>query len=99
MTIEFVSYKGAWPCLCMGTLTLKINGAKKTFGLLHCDYQKFWFSGGAIAMVDDYADFEVIKGDWEIKKRLLPKELQPYADEISKIFNENVPHGCCGGCI
>jgi len=26
--IEFVSYDGKWPCLCMGTLTLKIEGKK-----------------------------------------------------------------------
>ena len=24
--IEFVSYDGAWPCLCMGTLTLRVEG-------------------------------------------------------------------------
>lgn len=26
--IEFVSYNGKWPCLYMGTLTLKIEGEK-----------------------------------------------------------------------
>ena len=25
-TIEFVSYTGEWPCLCSGTLTIKVDG-------------------------------------------------------------------------
>ena len=29
--IEFVSYTGKYPCLCMGTLTLKIDGKEMSF--------------------------------------------------------------------
>ena len=82
----------------MGTLTLKIDGRKETFGLMHCDHPKFWATGGRVMPAADYSDFDVEQGDWQISKRLLPKELRPYADEISKIFNTHVPHGCCGGC-
>lgn len=39
----------------------------------------------------------VKSGDWRISK--LPDDLEPYRDEILKVVNENVPHGCCGGCI
>ena len=30
--IEFVSYSGDYPCLCYGTLILKVNGKNMKFG-------------------------------------------------------------------
>ena len=32
MNIEFVSYDGEWPSLCMGRLILKVNGEEIDFG-------------------------------------------------------------------
>ena len=38
------------------------------------------------------------QGDWEIILEEYP-ELKPYKEEITRVVNDNVVHGCCGGCI
>ena len=38
-------------------------------------------------------------GEWEIDVDRLPEQFRKYAEEIGKVFNENVEYGCCGGCI
>lgn len=91
--IEFVSYDGKYPHLCMGVLELRINDRILKFGNWRdCDYPAFWQSGGG----NDYNDDAFY--DWVISEEKLPDFLKPYADVISKSFNENVPKGCCGGC-
>lgn len=93
--VKFISYTGKYPNLCAGTLTLEINGKRCTFGWgKKCMYEKFWFSGGHITR-----NYEAVQDEWEIDYELLPPELKQYAIEIDAVFNENVEHGCCGGCI
>lgn len=36
-------------------------------------------------------------GDWTVTN--LPKDLEPLKKEIEECVNENIPQGCCGGCI
>lgn len=93
--IEFVSYTGKYPCLCVGTLTLKIDGKEMSFSGEFC-------SGGSCYFDGDW-DEHVTEGDWEIdfdygdweELNLTPEE----KEEITFLFNENVEHGCCGGCL
>lgn len=96
--VEFVSYSGTYPCLCMGMLILKIDAKEVKFGNKYSykdvDYPKFWQSGGRID-----SDYHVYSGEWEIDVEELPKQYRKYAAEIDYIFNENVSHGCCGGCV
>ena len=96
--VEFVSYSGKYPCLCMGMLTLKIDGEEVKFGNKYShkdvDYPTFWHSGGGI----DY-NYETFSGEWIIDVESLPEHYRKYATEIDDVFNENVAHGCCGGCI
>lgn len=35
-------------------------------------------------------------GRWSID---LPEDLEPLRKEIEECINENIPYGCCGGCV
>ena len=88
--VEFISYDGKYPCLCMGTLTIKVNG--KTYWL-----NNKMISGGCIMRDGDWNMWSEY-GDWEIDLEKYP-ELEPYREEITQVVNDNVEQGCCGGCI
>ena len=88
--VEFVSYDGEYPCLCFGTLTIKVDGITYRF-------KNALISGGGIFENDEF-DMWAEEGEWEIDLKEHP-ELEPYKEEITRIINENVEHGCCGGCI
>ena len=96
--VEFVSYTGKYPTLCAGILTLKIDGQEVKFGYKmegknNEYYRPFWQSGG------DINHYEPHTGEWEIRVEDIPEQYRQYAAEIDNIFNKNVEHGCCGGCI
>lgn len=87
--VKFVSYDGKYPDLCMGTLVLEIDGKiVNPKGVL--------MSGGSVTFYNGCADVEVTNGEWELD---LPNEYLEFYDDIKKVVNENVPHGCCGGCV
>jgi len=90
--VQFVSYTGKWPILCDGILVLKINGTKYDFGTYSNKYPRFWSSGGSCFRNQTETN------EWIIYYDKLPDELKPYAEEIDTVFNQNVEHGCCGGC-
>lgn len=90
--VKFISYDGKYPNLCSGALKLEIDGEIvefKPYG--DC----FWCSGGGVSW--DYNS--TYRGEWVIHYEGLPDKYKQYADEIDKVFNENVEFGCCGGCI
>ena len=88
--IEFVGYDGMYPCFCFGTLKIKVNG--KLYCLHHA-----MISGGCVLFDDDW-NANVLEGPWELDLEEFP-ELEEYKEEITELVNDNVPHGCCGGCI
>lgn len=110
--VRFISYTGEYPNLCTGVLTLEIDGKEYKFGHNYSNYkggkfvdedpdnpnfEKLWSSGGRISgcMEDLYA----VEGEWHIDADDLPEQFRDIADEIDEVFNNNVPWGCCGGCI
>lgn len=88
--VEFVSYDGAYPNLCTGQLVLKINGQVREFSR-HCLQ-----SGGTVWFDNDW-NAHIENGRWSIDPR--PEDLEPLRKEIEECINENIPHGCCGGCV
>ena len=97
MIIEFVSYDGKYPNLCSGTLTLRIDGQYVKFAEFDGDYDRFWCSGGCAYFNRNY-DASTTTGPWEMEIEYLPDHLKMHAQELIDIFNDNVTHGCCGGC-
>lgn len=89
--VEFISYNGSYPCLCSGTLEIKVNG--KHYKLNH-----ILFSGGSV-WFDDSMEEHIEEGPWEINESELPIELKPYIKEIEEVVNDSVEYGCCGGCV
>lgn len=94
--VEFVSYSGRYPNLCSGTLVLRVDGKEAVFtdgvcGTEH--FPSFWMSGGWVSGEHAVSD------EWIISEDSLPEEYRKYADEIDRVFNSNVEHGCCGGCV
>ena len=88
MAIKFIKYDGKYPNLCSGILTLEINGKKRKDIKIR--------TLGNAGFTKDWNEF-VQLGEWEIDE--LPEDLQYLELEIEKIVNENVPLGCCGGCL
>ena len=101
--VKFISYTGAYPNLCSGILTLEIDGKECTFGNEYwtkksCTYPQFWHPGGCVYFDNDYCEHVEIE-PWYIVEEELPEELKKYAYDMIDVFNDNVPYGCCGGCV
>lgn len=107
MKIKFISYDGAYPNLCSGTLVISVNNKKYRFGIEKNLLPIFWVSTGGIAHSDDYSDMWAIGGDWALD--MDEDDLKVYPEEIRNIeifkkmielMNENIKETpCCGGCI
>lgn len=109
--IKFISYNGKWPNLCSGTLVLNIDGKDYTFRQVLSSGGRIWFSDDwsdsgvehghwRLNVIQKNGKFRFDGFDFygpDDSKRISFTE-----DEIKFItllVNENVPEGCCGGCI
>ena len=87
--VKFVNYTGECPNLCSGVLTLEIDNKIVEFPK-YCMH-----SGGSVWFDEDWNE-HIEEGDWSID---IPQEYLQYKEEILEVVNENVPKGCCGGCL
>ena len=113
--VEFVEYTGRYPNRCSGRLFVKIDGKLVSFGNYCLgekgktndkrvpNYPAFWRTGGSIYYENDWDDDEIEEAPWELDVQYV---IGKYSDdivrllpELIRIFNENVPWGCCGGCV
>jgi len=53
------------------------------------------YSGGS-CFIDHHQEACIITGRWAVN---VPEEYKEYKEEIEDLVNENVPRGCCGGCL
>ena len=88
-----IQYDGEYPNLCSGNLIVTINGKEWHFvpHALH--------SGGCVSFDDNWSE-TVTAGAWDIWDddwpANFPNELK---DEVLKAINNEIPWGCCGGCV
>lgn len=91
MKVEFVSYDGDYPSLCSGTLVLSLDGKD-------IEFPSYCMSSGGSVWFDDEWDEHVEDGPWSISE--WPEGWPESAKaEVENVVNENVPWGCCGGCV
>ena len=87
-----LSYEGPTWCWCRGTLECDIDGK-------HYRFEPFWESGGTITC-DNEDNYYAIEGDWLLNKNYIPKGITvEMAEAVIDAMNEQIPKGCCGGCI
>lgn len=105
--VEFVSYDGAYPNLCRGVLTVKVDGKEYKFGYYwdRKDGEElldpFWASGGCVSFDNEWNE-SVTQDAWvlsDFKKSNYPPEIGDRIEDILEVMNQNVPYGCCGGCV
>lgn len=89
--LKFVSYDGSYPNLCSGNLVMELDGKEVRF-------PKYCLGSGGSVWFDEDWDEHVETGEWTISEYPdgFPAELKDYATQL---VNDNVEHGCCGGCI
>jgi hypothetical protein len=89
MKIE-IKYNGKWPNLCSGNLSVIINKVRYDFP----DY--CLHSGGQAWTNDDYTGGTT--GEWSVREwpENFPEE---FKEATLDAINEQITHGCCGGCI
>lgn len=85
-----IQYDGEYPSLCMGHLIVWINGKKWDFGNYVLE------SGGHLT----YEDGGVVKEEWSIPDNCWPEGFpEKYKKQVLSKINQEIPHGCCGGCL
>jgi len=88
--VEIVAYSGAPYSFCSGDLVIKVGGVEWTL-------ERPLSSGGNVWFDEDWSE-HVEEGPWEINDWPddFPEEAKKYV--IDKV-NEEIPWGCCGGCV
>lgn len=106
--VQFISYTGEYPNLCSGVLTLKIDGELVRFGhdyrvfesyKTDGNYDSFWVTGGRTYFSNDWSESYIETDEWVVYEEDLPEKFRKYVHEIEAVINENIPYGCCGGCL
>ena len=94
-----IEYDGSFPNLCRGKLSVIIDDGgllNKVFNMDHC-----LASSGSVSFDENWLE-HVTSGKWVwsfYDDSDIPKGFKPYMDATLEVINEQIPHGCCGGCV
>ena len=84
-----IEYDGKYPNLCSGTLKIKIGGKEWCLEGCLC-------SGGYVNFSENWEE-DVGEGPWDLD---FPDDFpEKYKDYILEKINDEIPWGCCGGCV
>lgn len=61
-------------------------------------HEEYFNIRGSVSFDADW-EANVEEGDWSIDRNALAPELQDDWRELESLVNDEIPHGCCGGCI
>lgn len=90
--VDNLEYEGPTWCWCRGTLHCDIDGK-------HYKFEPLWESGGTITC-DDEGICHAVEGDWLLNTAYIPKNITvEMAEAVIEAMNDQIPKGCCGGCI
>ena len=86
-----ISYDGSFPNLCSGQLVVYL-------GTQEWKFPSFCLrSRGSISFDSDWNE-EITQGEWSVSE--WPEGFPEDAKEmVLKKINEEIPFGCCGGCV
>ncbi len=86
-----IEYDGDYPNLCSGKLFVTVDDKRYEFP--DCCLS----SGGTVWFDDDWSE-HVEEGDWSVSN--WPKGFpDKFKQDVEEAINEQIPHGCCGGCV
>jgi len=86
-----IEYDGEYPCLCGGTLRVTADGETWQF-------PEYCLSSGGNCYVTEEGEEVLQGGPWSIIEwpKDFPQRLQK---AVLAAINEQIPWGCCGGCL
>lgn len=90
-----IKYDGEYPNLCSGHLEVWLDDEYYDFG------KYVLSSGGSCYWDSEDCEESVTDGEWSFREYLeLPENFpEEYLLHVLKKINEEIPWGCCGGCL
>ena len=86
-----IEYDGAYPNLCSGALIVTIGGKR-------WEFPPYCLSSGGSVWFDENWLEHVSSGAWSVSDWPdgFPEELKKAVEDA---VNDEIPNGCCGGCV
>jgi hypothetical protein len=86
-----LEYDGKYPNFCAGRLFITVDSVRYDFGD-HC------LCSGGYVWFDKEWDEQIESGPWSIEDWPVgfPEHLK---EEVLFLVNQEIPWGCCGGCV